>query len=1135
MHTSNERDSSWLDKPIFRKFNLSVETFLLLVIIILAVFSRFYDLESRVMSHDENSHVYYSWRLFKGEGFAHDPLMHGPLQFHMVALSYFIFGDNDFTARIPAALFSIATVLFMWNYRRYLGRSGALIAAMLMLISPYMLYYGRYVRNEAYVALLGVATIWAVLRYFETGKLRYLYWLTIATVLHFTAKETAFIYTAQILLFLVFYFVYRILKNSWQYPKYRNFFLITLLLGFIFLAGSGAAFLWDDNSVGPISTATTLPTIDQNGDAVSQSVDIVLLPIVLIACSVFSFLLGVFFSIKGYSLEKIRAERSFDLLILVGTLVLPQLSAFPIRLLGWTIPTNATQVQSITTANILQVGVFLVSLLIISLLIGLWWNPRKWLVNAGIFYGIFILFYTTIFTNGAGFFTGIVGSLGYWLEQQGVNRGSQPWYYYGIVQIPIYEYLPAIGTLLLTILLAFRKWVFPKPDKVVDEYENSDSDYLDHQENLPENAPSLALFMFWAFTSLVAYSIAGEKMPWLTVHITWPLILCASWFFGKLIESIDWKSFQKSKGWLVIIIFVIFFVSSLSVIGSILGDNPPFQGKTLDQLGDTSTFFVSLITAITSGAGLYFLLKSWSTIQIFLISSLTIFGIFSFLTARTAVQAAFINYDDANELLVYAHSAGGVKAALDQIEEISQRTTDGLAINVAYDNETSYPYWWYLRNYSNAHYFGADPTRSLRDSAAILVGDANYGKIEPVVGQAYNQFDYIRLWWPNQDYYDLTWERIFGAIRNPEMRAALFQIWLNRDYSLYGQVTKKDMSLPNWSPSAGMRLYIRKDIVNQLWNYGAVPAIETIQADPYEGKEKTLAADKTIGTQGDLAGQFNRPRGIAVAGDGSIYVADTDNHRIQHLSAEGKVLHSWGQFGDVNTNAAPGSTFNQPWGIAVGPDGSVYVADTWNHRVQKFSPEGEFLTMWGFFGQAETPKAFWGPRDIDVDEDGLVFITDTGNKRVVVFDEDGNYVSQFGETGLGPGQFDEPVGISIGKEGNILIADTWNQRVQEFSRFSDDTFVPEKEWEVIAWFGQSLDNKPFIDVDAFGNIFASDPEGYRVLMFDKEGEFIQFWGDFGTGLDSFGMPSGIAIDEEGGIWVSDTGNHRLMHFSLGSQ
>ena len=84
---------------------------------------------------------------------------------------------------------------------------------------------------------------------------------------------------------------------------------------------------------------------------------------------------------------------------------------------------------------------------------------------------------------------------------------------------------------------------------------------------------------------------------------------------------------------------------------------------------------------------------------------------------------------------------------------------------------------------------GANPSRTLRDAPVILVGDANYGKIEPVVANLYDRFDYIRLWWPNQDYYDLTWERIRKALTDPAMRDALFQIWLNRDYTKYGQVT----------------------------------------------------------------------------------------------------------------------------------------------------------------------------------------------------------------------------------------------------------------------------------------------------------------------------------------------------------
>ena len=133
-------------------------------------------------------------------------------------------------------------------------------------------------------------------------------------------------------------------------------------------------------------------------------------------------------------------------------------------------------------------------------------------------------------------------------------------------------------------------------------------------------------------------------------------------------------------------------------------------------------------------------------------------------------------------------------------------------------------------------------------------------------------------------------------------------------------------------------------------------------------------------------GQLQRPRGLRVAPDGSIYVADSGNHRIQHFSADGTVLQAWGTFADLSKGAAPGGTFNEPWDVAVAPDGSVYVADTWNHRVQKFTADGKFVKMWGYFGQGEKPDAFWGPRGLAVDAQGRVYVMDTGNKRIVVFD-----------------------------------------------------------------------------------------------------------------------------------------------------
>src|SRR4030066_161456 len=193
-NSSPETKTSWLDRPIIHSPVISLEKLIFAVILVVAIFTRLYMLEPRVMSHDETSHTYFSWLFYKGSGYAHDPVTHGPLQFHLVALSYFLFGDSDTTARVPVALFSIATVAFMWNYRRYLGRAGALVAALLLTISPYLLYYGRYVRNEAFVAFLGGVMFWAMFRYLDTAANKYLYIFTAVTVLHFCTKETSFIF-----------------------------------------------------------------------------------------------------------------------------------------------------------------------------------------------------------------------------------------------------------------------------------------------------------------------------------------------------------------------------------------------------------------------------------------------------------------------------------------------------------------------------------------------------------------------------------------------------------------------------------------------------------------------------------------------------------------------------------------------------------------------------------------------------------------------------------------------------------------------------------------------------------------------------------------------------------------------------
>jgi len=223
--------------------------------------------------------------------------------------------------------------------------------------------------------------------------------------------------------------------------------------------------------------------------------------------------------------------------------------------------------------------------------------------------------------------------------------------------------------------------------------------------------------------------------------------------------------------------------------------------------------------------------------------------------------------------------------------------------------------------------------------------------------------------------------------------------------------------------------------------------------------------------------------------------------------------------------------------VAVSPDGQwIYVADTWNHRIQKLSADGTSVKAWGtpnYDPVSSSSFGLWGPRGIAIDSQGHVLVVDTGNKRIAMYDADGNFLSQFGGGGTDPGQFDEPVGIALDAQGNLYVADTWNMRIQVFAPNADKSvYTASLQWNVSGWSSQSLENKPYITVDQNGHLFATDPDAFRVIEFTTSGEFVRTWGEYGSGPDHFGSTSGIAVDGQGRVWVSDTANNRIMRFSL---
>jgi predicted membrane-bound mannosyltransferase/DNA-binding beta-propeller fold protein YncE len=1149
---------SVLDRPILFKFN--VENLLVVLLLILAFVSRFYDVGARTMAHDEVNHVAPAYDLYANGRYEYDPVTHGPLQFHLLALSYSLFGDSDFSARVPAAAFSTAAIAIVaFGFRRYLGRKGALIAAFLFLISPYMLYYGRYTRNEAFGQVFSVLTLFAVLRYLEKGDFKSLLLYTVVMAFHFTDKATSFIYSAELMIFLAVLFLAAVSRIQWRRPSSRQVFMLLMGMALLMVIFAVGFAVWEASVIKSLATtadtAVAVPT-PMSGQGV--------LKIISIVSALLLGITGIILLLRDLGVAALRTIRSFDILILTVTLVLPQLGSMVASLLGWD-PLNYTD-----GGIMLKTGIVVVALFALAIVLGLWWRPRVWLVCAVIFYAIFTVFYTTVFTSPVGFFKGLVGALGYWMSQQQVNRGTQPIYYYLFVQFPMYEYMAFSGAL-MALVIGWRRRLFSQfaglsPAQQVEEVDISrlHSEHISIEETHPlekttlqgalpaaptpaVKLPVLALLLYWAAISLTAFSLAGEKMPWLMVHILPGFLLASGWALGYLIERIPWAKLSLRKIAVVALVTLMFLLSANGLILSLLGITPPFQGYEMPQLQATAGFVVGVIVAGLSGWGLMRLLMDWKFGHILRLLVLGIFGVMAGLTARTAFRAAYINYDYPVEFLVYAHAAPDPKMVMAEIEDVSQRITGGKALKVCYDNDGLYPYWWYLRDYPNKVFFADTATSALKDCAYIISGEGTFGKLEPVVKDDFIRFDRMRLWWPIQDYNDMfkglppapdkidplkpynpnvfSLDRVWGTLVDPQKRTALFNIWFNRDYRLYAQINgRTNLTIETWSPASRMRVYVRKDIVSQIWNYGAV-VTQTVSEDPFKNLTIKLDAEIVVGSQGTEGGKFKGPRDVAVAPDGSIYVSEGDagsaTHRIQHFDAN---LDQGG--------TPPGGKFNEPWGIGIAPDGSVYVADTWNYRIQKFSAEGEFIKMWNT-AVPETGEGFYGPRDVAVDSNGRVYVTDTGNKRVLIYDSEGIYITQFGSAGLDTGKFDEPVGIAVDAEGLVYVADTWNERVQVFAPDAEGkTYFALREWPVKGWRSQSVLNKPYLALGPDGKVYVTDPEGFRILVFDNNGNPVATWTMQAFDGDVFGQPLGIAVDAQGRVWVTDMTNHRVLRFNL---
>jgi DNA-binding beta-propeller fold protein YncE len=273
------------------------------------------------------------------------------------------------------------------------------------------------------------------------------------------------------------------------------------------------------------------------------------------------------------------------------------------------------------------------------------------------------------------------------------------------------------------------------------------------------------------------------------------------------------------------------------------------------------------------------------------------------------------------------------------------------------------------------------------------------------------------------------------------------------------------------------------------------------------------------GGQGRERGQFDKPRGIAADAAGNLYVADLGNSRIQKFSPEGEFLKTFGKSGTSE------GELREPNGITVDSAGKIYVADALNHRLIKFNADGNFEKQWS----GPTP-GFYGPRDVAVGPNKQLYVLDQGRSRIVKLDPESENFAEWGQKGTGEGEFNDPTGLAVGDD-RVFITDAGNNRIQVFDL--DGKFI--RQWEVPVW-NKYLWHYPDAAFDAqTKRLYVTSGWTNEVLVFDADGNQLDSLKPVEKAAKLDNPSSLVLADAKSGksLYVLNTGGGRVSIFELG--
>lgn len=620
----------------------------------------------------------------------------------------------------------------------------------------------------------------------------------------------------------------------------------------------------------------------------------------------------------------------------------------------------------------------------------------------------------------------------------------------------------------------------------------------------PATALPWPLFAMWFGAALLIFSLSSGAEAQHSIHVVLPLVLFGGGALGEIVAELNPREMITGRLGLLLLCLVgltVALVSELILLGRIgdagAGGQPAFEA------------IATLILAVAPlAAGAYALARLEraegrpGTLGATVLLAAAIFV--GLLTIRSSIMLSFFNADGPLELVAQRTSTPAVDQVVKRVMNLSRDTTltDGSArdpegghgLTIALDREVEWPYRWYFRDFPDT--FVVTDGDSAVSGAQVVIAPDDAGMAEAAYSpELYPTINRIAAPYLAPDFGNILRTLLFPSRWEEGARYLLF-----RDLSSTAQPQ---------SIAVGLIGELTNRIVPNTGPFGLYDRIGN----------------------GSGRGQFDQPRGIAVSADGErIYVVDMGNARVEQFDAVGAFIDEWGGASDPDVSFERTDIGLGPTGIATGPNGLVYVADTWNHRVVVLDNTGRMVHEFGAFADtADAPDAsiesgsFFGPRAIAIHNDEI-FVVDTGNERVQVFGMDGSFIRAFGGNGATPSQFVEPVGIAISADGRVFVADSGNGRISVWSTIGE----PLEQWTVEAWAGSTY-FEPYLAFDDAGLLYASSSATGSIEVFNPVGELMLSIRQVES--EALEQPVGLAWSPEGSLLITDKGRNGVFRYT----